>query len=71
MASTMLTSINYQAGGTYQQFYSRARFPGRVRLTQVAFASAPAVGTSGVASYDFVLASRHGRHVCVGAASGL
>lgn len=46
---------NYQAGGTYQQLYSRGRFPGRVRLTQVAFSSAPAFGKPGVASYDFVL----------------
>lgn len=44
---------SYQAGGTYQQLYSRGRFPGRVRFTQVAFASA--FGTPGAASYDFVL----------------
>lgn len=50
-----IDTINYQAGGTYQQFYSRAKFPGRVRLTEIAFASAPLVGTSGVASYDFAL----------------
>lgn len=46
---------NYQAGGTYQQLYSRTKFPGRVRLTQVAFASEPTSGAPGVATYDFVL----------------
>lgn len=50
-----IDDLNYQAGGTYQQFYSRAKFPGRVRLTEVAFASAPLIGTPGVASYNFVL----------------
>ncbi|MEJ7616950.1 MAG: hypothetical protein WKF30_08330 [Pyrinomonadaceae bacterium] len=46
---------NYQPGATYQQLYSRAEFPGRVRLTQVAFASGLVSGTPGVATHDFVV----------------
>lgn len=50
------TSLNSQAGATYQQLYNRQLFSGRVRITQVAFASAPLMsGSPGTASYDFTL----------------
>lgn len=49
-------SVNYQAGATYQQLYNRQKFTNRVRIMQVAFASAATNGGSpGVASYNFSL----------------
>jgi hypothetical protein len=46
----------YAAGGEYQQIYSAAKFSGKVIITQVAFSTINAFGSSpGLANYDFKL----------------
>ncbi len=50
-----VATINYQAGSTYQQFYSRNRFTAPVKITQLSFASSSKIGMPGTAHYDFNL----------------
>ncbi len=46
------TRPNYLPGAPYQQLYNRARFPGPVTITQIAFASSSVQGTPGTATYS-------------------
>jgi hypothetical protein len=44
---------NFQAGGTYQQVYSKTAFTGPVTITQIAFASHELTSAPGTANYNF------------------